>query len=208
MVVNVVASMSPSTDICAASASGIYIYDRPELKGRRYIDFSASTNNLVLGHNHPNITQAIIEHLSSGRPLHASSRYLMPTLDDYLSALGKALPEELSYVNYKLSDGSDSVEETIKSAVTYQRMNKSGKSTKVIVFNSAHHGETIGTIAASKKHIDREPWHTPLQSMFVYVPDFYDLDKLEALLEKETLDREDFEKIVGRKQNGESAKKI
>ena len=31
---------------------------------------------------------------------------------------------------------------------------------------------------------------------------------VEKLLEKETLDREDFEKIVGRKQNGESAKKI
>lgn len=169
--------MLPTTDVVVQSAKGSCLYSQPDLKGKRWLDFSASTNNLVLGHNSSSISKVLIDHLYQNKPFHLSSHYEDPILLKFVDTLQKVIPQELSVINHKLSNGSDAVEDTIKRVFTYH---KDILNPKLLVFRNAHHGETIATIAASPKHHHKQvSWNRLMVPMFVSVPNYCDLNIVE-----------------------------
>ena len=50
-----------------AKASGSWVED---VEGNRYLDFLCGAGTLALGHNDPEVNQAMVELITSGAPLH------------------------------------------------------------------------------------------------------------------------------------------
>lgn len=173
----IVDAMQSSTSIVVEKVEGATIWDKD---GKSYLDFAASSNNLPLGHNPPRIIDAIKNYLTNNKPVHLSSRYIDPVTEKFIKRIGECLPRELSRINVKLSDGSDAVEECIKRTLEYQT------GTKIIVFQGAHHGETIATIAASPKHHGNAIWHKNLEDHFFAVENFAPLEQIEELLKQDS----------------------
>lgn len=114
---------------------GIYFWD---YNGKKYMDFSSQTLNLLLGQCHPVIVDALI---SQAKTLtYASSRFgSLPYLKT-AKKLAEIAPKGLTRVNIKMCDGSDANETAVKVARKF-----TGK-TGIISFHQGHTGQTTQTI--------------------------------------------------------------
>lgn len=114
---------------------GVYFWDT---SGKRYIDFSSQTLNLLLGQCHPVVVDAIekqIRTLSFG-----SSRFGTVPYFDAVEKLVGIAPKGLTKANLKMCNGSDANETAVKTAKKY-----TGK-TGIISFNNGHTGQSTQTI--------------------------------------------------------------
>lgn len=113
--------------------------------GRRFLDLSSQTLNLMWGHDAKVITDALITEISAGVHF-ASSRFGSVPFLKLSRALVEIAPRPLSAVNIKMCDGSDAVETAVKLARKHTRR------TKLVVLKGAWHGETIATLSMSSRH--------------------------------------------------------
>lgn len=135
---------------------GVYIYDR---SGKRYIDGSGGAVVVSIGHNVPEIHDAIVKQASKIAFTHGThfTSDAAVALAERIIALS---PAPLSRV-YFLSGGSEAVETAIKMARQYQVDRGSPSKYKVISRWTSYHGNTLGALALGG-HTGRRRYYQPL----------------------------------------------
>jgi diaminobutyrate-2-oxoglutarate transaminase len=131
-----------SLPIAPALASGAVVTG---VDGRSYLDCLSGAGTLALGHNHPEVIEALRSTLDSGVPLHTLD-LITPDKDAFTDELLGVLPGDLrarAKVHFCGPAGTDAVEAALKLAriATGRR--------GVIAFTGAYHGMTLGSAAAS-----------------------------------------------------------
>jgi diaminobutyrate-2-oxoglutarate transaminase len=113
-------------------------------RGHEVIDCLACAGALPLGHNHPEVTEAVLRFLSSGQVQQALDMST-PAKFEWVSELLTLLPEEFSAaarLQFCSPSGSDAVEAALKlTRFATQRQT-------VIAFDGAYHGMTNGSLGA------------------------------------------------------------
>ncbi|WP_163553136.1 diaminobutyrate--2-oxoglutarate transaminase family protein [Candidatus Frankia alpina] len=113
--------------------------------GRSYLDCLSGAGTLALGHNHPDVIQAITAALSRGAPLHTLD-LATPEKDAFVEELRASLPPGLGSdvkLHFCGPSGADAVEAAIKLAQT-----ATGNQT-MLAFTGGYHGMTAGALAVT-----------------------------------------------------------
>jgi adenosylmethionine-8-amino-7-oxononanoate transaminase len=136
--------MSEYEPMVIERAEGSWLVD---VHGRRYLDGVSSLWCNLLGHRHPRIEAAIVEQL--GKLPHATTLGManVPAVE-LAKRLAELAPGELNRVFYA-SDGACAVEAALKIAFQYWMQcptPRPGK-TKYLAYDSAYHGDTLGSTA-------------------------------------------------------------
>lgn len=116
-------------------AEGMYLYDED---GRKYLDFLAGFGAENIGHNNKKLISALNE--SFNKPNLIQS-FVNPYAAGLSYNLNSILNGKLNHFFYT-STGSETVEEALKLSLMYK------KNGKIIYFNGAYHGKTLGTLSA------------------------------------------------------------
>ena len=152
---------------------GSHVWD---VEGNEYIDALGGIAVNVLGHNHPNLVDAIKN--QAGKLLHISNFYLsVPQV-----MLSKKLIE-LSGLDrvFLTNSGAESVEGAIKIARKYAH--SIGHGGEIISFDGSFHGRTLATIATGKAQMQKG--FEPIPSGFKKVA-FNDLEAVKRATTKGT----------------------
>ncbi len=125
-----------------AKAQGSWIED---VEGNKYLDFLCGAGTLALGHNDPEVNQAMIELLTSGAPLHTLD-LTTPTKDKFVETLQALLPGELknnAKIQFCSPSGTDATDAALKLCKT-----ATGRSS-IIAFGGGYHGMGHGAMACT-----------------------------------------------------------
>ncbi len=120
---------------------GLYLYDT---EGSAYLDAIGSWWVSLLGHNHPEISQAIRDQSRKLEHVIMAGFVTEPALE-VADRLGEMLPPPLSRVFYS-DDGSTAVEAALKMALQYWALKESPRS-EFVAFSGAYHGDTLGAMS-------------------------------------------------------------
>lgn len=123
-----------------AKAQGSWIED---VEGNKYLDFLCGAGTLALGHNDPDVNQAMVDMLTGNVPLHTLD-LMTPVKDAFIHTLLNLLPGELknnAKIQFCSPCGSDAVEAALKLCKT-----ATGRSS-IISFNGAYHGMGHGSLS-------------------------------------------------------------
>jgi acetylornithine/N-succinyldiaminopimelate aminotransferase len=120
-----------------SSASGIYLYG-PD--GKEYIDLVSGVAVSNLGHQHPEIVQAVKDQADRYMHLMVYGELIQSPQVKLAEALAGLLPQQLHSI-YFVTSGSEAVEGALKLAKRY-----TGR-TEVIAFRNAYHGGTQGALS-------------------------------------------------------------
>ncbi|MCZ7929671.1 aspartate aminotransferase family protein [Agrobacterium pusense] len=127
----------------AVAGEGVYIIDS---EGRHYLDGSGGAAVSCLGHNHPEVLDAIREQM--GRISYAHTSFFTTDAAEELAEKLVALtPVGLDYV-YLVSGGSEAVEAALKMARQYFVEIGEPQRRHIIARRQSYHGNTIGALAA------------------------------------------------------------
>jgi LysW-gamma-L-lysine/LysW-L-ornithine aminotransferase len=149
---------------------GSYLWDKAD---RRYLDLMTNYGVNLLGHTHPQVTDAIKRQASMLTNAHQS--FDTPAREDFLEALGALLPPPLTRISF-----GNSGAEAVEAALKYARV-ATGR-TGIISTHRAYHGRTFGALAATSDAKYRDPF-APMLEGVRHVP-FNDLDALESVLDE------------------------
>jgi acetylornithine aminotransferase len=156
--------------VAFSHGEGSYLFDT---EGKRYLDALAGIAVSTLGHNHPDLVQAIAG--QAARVLHTSNVYRIPaqeTLADRLAALSGM--DEVFVCN----SGCEANEAAIKLA-RYYGHKRGVERPAIIVMEQSFHGRTLATLSATGNRKVQAGFE-PLVSGFVRVP-FDDLEAIEQV---------------------------
>lgn len=127
--------------LAITKAQGCWVTDA---NGRDYLDCLAGAGTLALGHNHPQITEAIQQVLQQGLPLHTLD-LTTPLKDEFSESLLFFLANNVN--DYCLQfcgpSGADAVEAALKLAKTVTGRRH------IISFSGGYHGMTHGALAVT-----------------------------------------------------------
>ncbi len=166
----------PRCDVRPVRGEGCYLIGE---RGERYLDFAAGIAVNALGHGHPHVTKAIADQAAT--LMHVSNLYGSPQ--------GEALAQRIvdncfADTVFFTNSGTEAVECAIKMARRYHFVNDNPQRTRIITFNNAFHGRTLGAISATNQAKMRDGFE-PLLPGFAYAP-FNDLDAALALIDDQT----------------------
>ncbi|QID18236.1 aspartate aminotransferase family protein [Nitrogeniibacter mangrovi] len=156
--------------VAFSHGEGSYLFDTD---GKRYLDALAGIAVSTLGHNHPDLVQAIAA--QAARVLHTSNLYRIPAqeaLADRLAALSGM--ESVFLCN----SGCEANEAAIKLA-RYYGHKRGVEKPAIVVMEHAFHGRTLATLSATGNRKVQAGFE-PLVSGFVRVP-FDDLHAVEQV---------------------------
>ena len=125
-----------------AKAKGSWVED---VEGNKYLDFLCGAGTLALGHNDPEINQAMVDMLTGDYPLHTLD-LTTPVKDEFVHTLLSLLPEKLqtdSKIQFCSPAGTDALDAALKLCKT-----ATGRST-VIAFQGGYHGMGHGALACT-----------------------------------------------------------
>ncbi|SEI21913.1 Adenosylmethionine-8-amino-7-oxononanoate aminotransferase [Rhizobium tibeticum] len=126
----------------AVAGEGIYITDS---EGRIYIDGSGGAAVSCLGHNHPEVLEAMKAQM--GRITYAHTSFFTTDVAEQLAEqLVELAPNGLDYV-YLVSGGSEAVESALKMARQYFVEVGQPQRRHIIARRQSYHGNTIGALA-------------------------------------------------------------
>jgi len=166
----------PRCDVRPVRGEGCYLIGE---RGERYLDFAAGIAVNALGHGHPHVTKAIAEQAAT--LMHVSNLYGSPQGEALAQRIvDNCFADTLFFTN----SGAEAVECAIKTARRYHYVNGNPQRTKIITFNNAFHGRTLGAISATNQAKMRDGFE-PLLPGFAYAP-FNDLDAALALVDENT----------------------
>ncbi len=120
-----------------SSAQGIYLYDTDN---QRYIDLISGIAVANLGHQHPNVIEAIHRQVDQYTHVMVYGEYIQSPQVRLAHALADTLPDPLSQVFF-VNSGSEAVEGAIKLAKRF-----TGRS-RMVSFEHAYHGATVGALS-------------------------------------------------------------
>ncbi|KXF82241.1 pyridoxal phosphate-dependent class III aminotransferase [Enterovibrio coralii] len=153
--------------VAIAKAYGALVEDS---RGQVYLDCLAGAGTLVLGYNHPEINQALIEQLNAGIP-YQTLDITTPAKDHFIRELMAFLPQDFAEnakVQFCGPSGADAVEAAIKLA-----KQTTGRNT-IAAFHGAYHGMTNGTMAMMG-NLNTKARRQGLMSDVHFLPFPYDL---------------------------------
>lgn len=125
-----------------AKACGSWVED---VEGNKYLDFLCGAGTLALGHNAPEINQAMTALLESGAPLHTLD-LTTPVKDEFVHTLLSCLPEQMAgnvKIQFCSPSGTDATDAAIKLCKT-----ATGR-TSIIAFQGGYHGMGHGALACT-----------------------------------------------------------
>lgn len=155
---------------------GPWLYGRD---GQRYLDFGAGIAVNALGHAHPHLVKALTEQAS--KVWHTSNLFQIPEGE----RLAKRLVENtFADVVFFSNSGAEANEAAVKMARRYHYVNGNPERFRIITFEGAFHGRTLGTIAAGGQAKYLEGFGPKVEG-FDQVP-FDDLEALKAAIVPET----------------------
>lgn len=112
--------------------------------GRRYLDFSSGVAVNALGHAHPALVAALKEQVE--RLWHMSNLFQSPDGERLAARLcARSFAETVFFCN----SGAEAVECVIKMARRYHAARGRAERYRLITFEGAFHGRTLGTLAAT-----------------------------------------------------------
>ncbi len=144
-----------------AHGEGVRVWDT---EGREYLDCVSGTFNLLLGHNHPAVVEAVRGQLDD--LVFASSSFRTSATDQVLELLVGMSPPNLTRVNLRSSGGSTANEGAIKIAQWI-----TGKRDVIVPFRG-HVGQSIAATSYNGTSRMREPFPYHLPGA-VHVPEPY-----------------------------------
>ncbi|MCH5150960.1 MAG: aminotransferase class III-fold pyridoxal phosphate-dependent enzyme, partial [Spirochaetales bacterium] len=124
--------------LCKAKGSWV-----EDVEGNKYLDFLCGAGTLALGHNDPEINQAMIDLLASDAPLHTLD-LTTPVKDEFVHTLLGLLPKELqnnAKIQFCSPSGTDAADAAIKLCKT------ATDRSSVIAFHGAYHGMGQGALS-------------------------------------------------------------
>ena len=128
-------------------------------KGKEYIDFFAGAGVLNYGHNHPELTKALLAHIEGGHIVHGLDMATVAKrtfLERFEEVILK--PRKLDYkLQFPGPTGTNAVEAALKLA------RKVKKRHNVVCFTNAFHGMTLGALSATGNSFKRAGAGVPLQ---------------------------------------------
>ncbi|MCI4660735.1 MAG: aspartate aminotransferase family protein [Neomegalonema sp.] len=120
---------------------GPWLFDT---EGTRYLDFGAGVAVNALGHAHPDLVEALTE--QARRIWHASNLYRIPGQEELASLLcAHSFADTVFFTN----SGAEAMEGCIKTARKYFSHKGQPERHRIITFEGAFHGRTLGTISAA-----------------------------------------------------------
>jgi acetylornithine/N-succinyldiaminopimelate aminotransferase len=166
----------PRCDVRPVRGEGCYLVGE---RGERYLDFAAGIAVNALGHGHPHLVRAIQQQAAT--LMHVSNLYGSPQ--------GEALAQRIVHncfadTVFFTNSGAEAIECAIKTARRYFYVGDEANRTRIITFNNAFHGRTLGAISATNQAKMRDGFE-PLLPGFAYAP-FNDLDAALALVDDDT----------------------
>ncbi|MBL0403853.1 aspartate aminotransferase family protein [Microvirga aerilata] len=147
--------------------------------GERYLDFGAGIAVNALGHAHPHLVQALTEQAS--KIWHTSNLVQIPEGERLAQRL---VDNTFADVVFFSNSGAEANEAAMKMARRYHYVNGNPERFRIITFEGAFHGRTLGTIAAGGQAKYLEGFG-PKAEGFDQVP-FDDLEALKAAIVPET----------------------
>ncbi len=130
-----------SLDVVFASGSGSVLKD---INGKEYIDFVSGIGVNCLGHNHPKLTNTIIE--QAKKQLHISNYYNSDKGLEYAEKLLQATNFDKVYF---CNSGAEANEAAIKLARKHGYQTGGEKKKTIITLESSFHGRTMATLSAT-----------------------------------------------------------
>src|SRR5262245_58656157 len=121
------------------SASGCRLKD---VNGKEYIDLISGISVSALGHNHPEINDAIKKQVDAGLHFNVYGEFILQPQIKLAELLASVLPKNLS-CTYFVNSGSEAVEGALKLAKRF-----TGR-TEIISFQNAYHGSTHGALSVT-----------------------------------------------------------
>lgn len=159
-------------DIALVRGDGAYLWDSD---GKQYLDLMSNYGVNILGHNHPNVTEAISRQASALVSCHQS--FANDVRVGLLEILIGIAPAGLNHV-FLSNSGTEAVEAALKFAwITTGR-------TKLIAAKRGYHGRTMGSLAATAEKKYREPFEAELAEA-THVS-YGNVDDLAAVVDEET----------------------
>src|SRR4249920_535034 len=147
---------------------GVWLWDEA---GKKYLDALAGIAVNTLGYNHPRLTRALNERISSG-VLHTSNLWRIPTQEAAADRIAEITGlDEVFFCN----SGLEANEAAIKVARKYGH-DRGVAEPAIIVMEKAFHGRSLATLSATGSRKVQAGFE-PLVSGFVRVP----LNDLEAV---------------------------
>lgn len=153
------------------SADGIYIYDT---SGKQYIDLVSGVSVSNLGHNHPDIVEAVKNQAEKYMHLMVYGEYIEAPQVQYAKKLTELLPSQLNALYY-VNSGSEAIEAAMKLAKRYTNRSE------IISFKNAYHGSTHGALSIGDESLKNA--YRPLLPMVNFL-DFNDTVQLEKISTK------------------------
>lgn len=152
-------------------AEGVKVWDS---EGNEYLDLLGGYGALNLGHNHPEVINAVKETMDAMCPnlLQASMGTLASALGESIAAV---VPGDLKH-SFFANSGAEAVEGALKTARI-----ASGKQV-IVSTEGSFHGKSFGCLSASGREKYRKPFE-PLVPGFEHVP-FGDSEALEKRLKR------------------------
>jgi acetylornithine/LysW-gamma-L-lysine aminotransferase len=139
--------------ISLVRGEGSYLWDD---RGRRYLDLMTNYGVNLLGHAHPQVTEAITKQASLLTNAHQS--FDTPARQEFLDVLAGFLPAPLTRISF-----GNSGAEAIEAALKYARV-ATGR-TGIIATHRAYHGRTFGALAATADAKYRDPFMPMLEGV-------------------------------------------
>ena len=166
----------PRCDVRPVRGEGCYLIGE---RGERYLDFASGIAVNLLGHGHPRLVKAIADQAAT--LMHTSNLYGMPLGEKFAQRLvDTTFADTVFFTN----SGAEAVECAIKTARRYHYVNGQAHRHKIISFDNAFHGRTLGTISATSQPKMRDGFE-PLLPGFTVVP-FNDLAAATAAVDDDT----------------------
>jgi acetylornithine/N-succinyldiaminopimelate aminotransferase len=145
-------------DLAFAHGEGAWLYTED---GRRFLDFGAGIATSSLGHGHKHLTRAIAD--QAGKVMHVSNLYRVPQAEQLAQRLVDAsFADSVFFCN----SGAEANEGMIK--MIRKAMTPLGRY-RIICFEGAFHGRTLGTLAAGSNAAYRKGFG-PVPAGFDHVP--------------------------------------
>ncbi|WP_336974285.1 aspartate aminotransferase family protein [Sphingobium aromaticiconvertens] len=166
----------PRCDVRPVRGEGCYLIGE---RGERYLDFASGIAVNLLGHGHPTLVKAITDQAAT--LMHVSNLYGSPQGEAFAKRLvDNTFADTVFFTN----SGAEAVECAIKTARRYHYANGNPHRHKIISFDNAFHGRTLGTISATSQPKMRDGFE-PLLPGFTVVP-FNDLEAALAAIDDNT----------------------
>ena len=166
----------PRCDVRPVRGEGCYLIGE---RGERYLDFASGIAVNILGHGHPQLVKAIADQAAT--LMHTSNLYGMPLGEKFAQRLvDTTFADTVFFTN----SGAEAVECAIKTARRYHYVNGQPNRHRIIAFDNAFHGRTLGTISATSQPKMRDGFE-PLLPGFTVVP-FNDLEAAIAAVDGDT----------------------